>query len=66
LVAARQAYAGITFGAAQLQDGKLRKIPIALPAGYDEAVLPVVRERLAQAGCHLAQLLNAIAWPAQP
>ena len=62
LVAGRQAYAGITFGPAEMEEGKLRLIPIKLPAGYDAAALPLARERLAKAGFHLAELLNAIDW----
>jgi len=70
LVAARQAYAGIIFGPAEMADGKLRRIPITLPAGhdastYDASAIPVARERLAKGGFHLAELLNAINWPPQ-
>jgi len=71
LIAARQAYAGIAFGAAEMAkpDGTnpaapaLRIIHIALPANYDASSIPLARERLAKAGFHLAELLNAIDWP---
>ncbi len=65
LLAARQAYAGITFGPAEVEDGTLRRISITLPPHYDASAVPLARERLAQAGCHLAELLNAISWPAR-
>ena len=63
LIAARQAYAGLLFGTAETEEGKLRLIHITLPEGYAASALPLVRERLAKAGFHLAELLNAIAWP---
>jgi hypothetical protein len=63
LVAARSAYAGIRFNAADIEDGKLRSIRILLPAGYDATAMPIAAERLAKAGYHLAELLNAIHWP---
>ena len=62
--AAKQAYAGISFGPAEFNQGQLQRIPITLPPGYEAAALPVVRERLAKAAFHLAELLNAIDWPA--
>ena len=65
LAAARRAYAPIKFGAAELANGHLRKIHITLPANYDDTAVPLARERLAEAGFHLAELLNAIDWPAQ-
>jgi hypothetical protein len=65
VAAARRAYAGLSFGAAEMNQGKLRRIPITLPVGYEAAVLPLAHERLAKAGFHLAELLNAIDWPAQ-
>jgi len=55
---------GIVFGPAEMDEGKLRLIHITLPPGYDAAALPLARERLAKAGFHLAELLNAIEWPA--
>jgi S1/P1 Nuclease len=63
LVAARTAYAGITFGA-ETPDGKggIKSIRITLPANYDEVCVPIARERLAKAGYHLAEILNAIQW----
>jgi S1/P1 Nuclease len=64
LIAARQAYAGIVFGPAEIQDGKLEKIHITLPADYDATAVPLAREQLAKAGVHLADLLNAIHWAA--
>jgi S1/P1 nuclease len=63
LRAARQAYAGIRFGVADNTGGKLRSIRIQLPAGYDTVAMPIAEARLAQAGYHLAELLNAIRWP---
>ena len=65
LVAARQAYAGVVFGAAEVENGRLRRIPITLPADYDAYAIPLARERLAKAAFHLAELLDAIDWPAQ-
>ena len=65
IIAARKAFEGIKFGKAELQDGKLRRIPITLPANYDAVAVPLARERLAKAGFHLAELLNSIDWPAQ-
>lgn len=62
LAAARQVYAGIQFGTADVVGHDLKHIKIRLPQGYDEASLPVVRDQLAKAGFHLAELLNAIHW----
>lgn len=64
LAAARQAYAGIAFGAAEMKDGRLERIHIKLPPDYDATAVPLARKRLAQAGVHLAELLNAIHWAA--
>ena len=63
LMAARTAYAGITFGA-EVPDpkGGIRRIEIALPPGYDATCAPLARQRLAKAGYHLAEILNAIQW----
>jgi hypothetical protein len=63
LAAARTAYAGITFGT-ETPDGKggIKSIRITLPANYDEVCVPIARERLAKAGYHLAEILNAIQW----
>lgn len=61
--AARIAYSGITFGAAELNDnGGIREIAITLPPDYDERALPVVRRRLTLAGYRLAALVNALHW----
>jgi hypothetical protein len=61
--AARIAYAGIAFGAETSDaNGGIKRIAITLPAGYDETCLPVAEERLAKAGYHLAEILNAIRW----
>lgn len=63
LVAAQTAYRGITFGASTPDPkGGLLKIAITLPPDYDAACVPVAQERLAKAGYHLAELLNAIHW----
>jgi hypothetical protein len=63
LAAARTAYAGITFGAETPDPkGGIKSIKITLPASYDEVSTPVARERLAKAGYHLAEILNAIQW----
>ena len=65
VAAARQAYAGISFGPAEMEGGKLRRIHVTLPANYDVSAVPLARERLAKAAFHLAELLNAINWPAR-
>ena len=63
LVAARTAYAGIKFGAATADPkGGIKRINITLPANYDEVCTPLAAERLAKAGYHLAEILNAIQW----
>jgi hypothetical protein len=63
LAAARTAYSGITFGAEKPDSsGGIKSIQITLSAGYDAACVPVARERLAKAGFHLAEILNAIQW----
>lgn len=62
LIAARTAYQGIAFGRADMEDGRLLRIHIRLPADYDEVEIPVAQERLAKAAFHLAELLNAIHW----
>jgi len=63
LAAARIAYEGIVFGA-ETPDAKggIKSIKITLPPGYDETCIPVAEKRLAQAGYHLAEILNAIHW----
>lgn len=63
LVAARTAYAGITFGSF-IPDpkGGIKSIKTTLPPHYDEVSVPLATERLAKAGYHLAELLNAIHW----
>src|ERR1017187_1388636 len=63
LAAARTAYAGIAFGAETPDPkGGIKSIRITFPAGYDETCIPIAETRLAQAGYHLAELLNAIHW----
>lgn len=63
LATARTAYAGIEFGAATDDaKGGFKKILIKLPAGYDDTRIPLAQERLAKAGYHLAEILNAIHW----
>lgn len=63
LAAARTAYAGLAFGAVTPDPkGGFRKIQITLPAGYDATCIPVAEERLAKAGYHLAEIMNAIRW----
>jgi hypothetical protein len=62
-VAARTAYAGITFGA-ETPDmkGGIKRIEITLPSNYDATCIPLAEERLAKGGYHLAEILNAIQW----
>ncbi len=63
LAAARTAYAGLEFGAVTPDPkGGFRKIQIKLPAGYDATCTPIAEERLAKAGYHLAEIMNAIHW----
>jgi hypothetical protein len=63
LAAARTAYAGITFGAETPDTkGGIKSIQITLPTNYDEVCVPLAKERLAKAGYHLAEILNAIQW----
>jgi hypothetical protein len=63
LAAARTAYAGITFGAETPDSrGGIKSIKITLPANYDAVCVPIAKERLAQGGYHLAEILNAIQW----
>jgi len=63
IVAARTAYSGIVFGAVT-PDKKagIKRIEITLPPHYDDVCVPLARERIAKAGYHLAELLNAIRW----
>ncbi len=64
LAAARTAFSGVAFGAVTPEKrGGIRRIEITLPAHYDEVCVPLAAERLAKAGFHLAELLNAIRWP---
>ena len=63
LAAARTAFSGITFGAYTPDPkGGIKRIAITLPAHYDDTCVPLAEERLAKAGYHLAELLNAIRW----
>ena len=63
LAAARIAFSGITFGAYTPDSrGGIKRIEITLPAHYEDTCVPIAEERLAKAGYHLAELLNAIHW----
>ncbi|HEY3756585.1 MAG TPA: S1/P1 nuclease [Opitutaceae bacterium] len=62
IAAANQAYDGIVFGSADVEDGRIRQITITLPANYDERMEPVAERRMALAGYRLAALLNTIHW----
>jgi hypothetical protein len=63
LAAARTAYEGIAFGAETPDPkGGIKSIKITIPPHYDENCIPLAEKRLAQAGFHLAELLNAIHW----
>jgi len=63
LAAARAAYAGITFGPATLgRNGRIRRIEITLPPGYENSQLANMRKQLADAAWRLADLLDSIAW----
>lgn len=68
ILAARLAYAGLSFGPARMENGRLRDIPVTLPATYPAGAEDIAARRLAQAGYRLAELLNAIDWapPAAP
>ncbi len=63
LAAARTAYSGITFGAEKPDSrGGIKSIQIKFSGGYDATCIPLAEERLAKAGYHLAEILNAIQW----
>lgn len=62
IAAAREVYHGIIFGPADVQGNDLKHIKIKLPQGYEATALPVVKDQLAKAGFHLAELLNSIHW----
>jgi hypothetical protein len=63
LAAARTAYSGITFGAEKPDSrGGIKSIQTTFSAGYDATCTPLAAERLAKAGYHLAEILNAIHW----
>ena len=63
LAAARTAYSGLTFGAETPDPkGGIKSIKTTLPANYDGVCTPLAAERLAKAGYHLAEILNAIQW----
>ena len=63
LVAARTAYGPVTFGAEKPDTrGGIKSIQITLSGTYDAVCIPVAEERLAKAGFHLAEILNAIQW----
>lgn len=62
-----QAYAGVTFGPAQVSRGagralKLHKIQVTLEPGYEAAAAPVDARQVALAGARLAALLNSLHW----
>jgi hypothetical protein len=58
---ARKAYRNIEFGAATVDERRLR-ITVRLPSGYIDENRSLAAIQLAKAGLHLAQLLNSIAW----
>jgi S1/P1 Nuclease len=58
---ARKAYQGITLRSASIEDRHLR-IVIQLPADYIGKNQAAAAAQLANAGVHLAQLLNAMQW----
>ena len=63
LAAARTAYSGLVYGAMTPDPkGGFKKIAITLPANYDGIAMPLAEERLAKAGYHLAEILNAVKW----
>lgn len=56
-----EAYKGIRFGEAKLDENKrLERIEIELPDNYESVQTTRAKTQLAKAACHLAQLLNAI------
>jgi len=66
LIAARTAYAGIVFGKeTEWPKGGIKRIEITFPPNYDATCVPLAAERLAKAGYHLAEILNAIQWSDQ-
>jgi hypothetical protein len=66
LIAARTAYAGIVFGKeTEWPKGGIKRIEITFPPNYDSTCVPLAAERLAKAGYHLAEILNAIQWSDQ-
>jgi len=63
LAAARTAFSGLVFGAETADPkGGIKSIKITFPEHYDETCIPIAETRLAQAGYHLAQILNSIHW----
>jgi S1/P1 Nuclease len=59
---ARKAYQNIEFASAAV-DGQRLRITIQLPSGYIDQNQAIAAQQLAEAGIHLAELLNAIRWP---
>jgi hypothetical protein len=59
---AEKAYCNIEFNSATIA-GRRLQIAIQLPSRYIETNQVIAAEQLANAGVHLAQLLNAIQWP---
>jgi hypothetical protein len=59
---AQNAYRNIDFGAASVDEQRLR-ITIRLPSGYVDKNGAIATQQLVKAGIRLAELLNAIRWP---
>jgi hypothetical protein len=59
---AKKAYRNIEFGSATI-DGQRLRITVQLSNGYIDENRSLAAAQLAKAGLHLAQLLNALAWP---
>jgi len=65
VAAARTAYAGLVFGAeipSRKDPAEIYRIQVTLPPHYDAVVVPLATERMAKAGYHLAEILNAVRW----
>ena len=59
---AQKPYQNIELGAATI-DGQRLRITVQLPSGYIDEYRALAAIQLAEAGLHLAQLLNSIVWP---
>lgn len=59
---AGKTYRNIEFDSATIEGQRL-EIAIRLPSGYIQTNEAIAAQQLANAGVHLAQLLNAIQWP---